>query len=217
MRGKEEAHDYRYFPDPDLVPIVVADDWVEAVRAKLPELPDAKRERFIRDYGLPTYDGEVLTSSKALANYFEAAVGAFPQPKTVSNWIMSELMRELKRDDRDIEACPVAPDNLAELLHLIDSGKVSGKIAKSVFEQMYATGKRARAIVEESGLVQVKDEGAIGAVVDEVLAENPTEVERYKAGNEKLLGFFVGQIMRKTKGKANPQLVNDILRKKLSS
>ena len=217
MRGKEEAHDYRYFPDPDLVPIVVADDWVEAVRAKLPELPDAKRERFIRDYGLPTYDGEVLTSSKALANYFEAAVGAFPQPKTVSNWIMSELMRELKRDDRDIEACPVAPDNLAELLHLIDSGTVSGKIAKSVFEQMYASGKRARAIVEESGLVQVKDEGAIGAVVDEVLAENPTEVERYKAGNEKLLGFFVGQIMRKTKGKANPQLVNDILRKKLSS
>ena len=217
MRGKEEAHDYRYFPDPDLVPIVVADGWVEAVRVKLPELPDAKRERFIRDYGLPTYDGEVLTSSKALANYFEAAVGAFSQPKTVSNWIMSELMRELKRDDRDIEACPVAPDNLAELLHLIDSGTVSGKIAKSVFEQMYASGKRARAIVEESGLVQVKDEGAIGAVVDEVLAENPTEVERYKAGNEKLLGFFVGQIMKKTKGKANPQLVNDILRKKLLS
>jgi aspartyl-tRNA(Asn)/glutamyl-tRNA(Gln) amidotransferase subunit B len=217
MRGKEEAHDYRYFPDPDLVPIVVASDWVEAVRAKLPELPDAKRERFDRVYGLPSYDAEVLTSSKALANYFEAAVGVFPQPKIVSNWIMSELMRELKRDDRDIEACPVAPDNLAELLHLIDSGTVSGKIAKSVFEQMYASGKRARTIVEENGLVQVKDEGAIEAVVAEVLAENPTEVERCKAGNEKLLGFFVGQIMKKTKGKANPQLVNDILRKKLSS
>ena len=215
MRSKEEAHDYRYFPDPDLVPIVVGDDWVEAVRAKLPELPDAKRERFINAYGLPAYDAQVLTSAKALATYFESAVGAFPQPKIVSNWIMSELMRELKRDDRDIEACPVAPDHLAELLQLIDSGTVSGKIAKSVFEQMYATGKRARAIVEEKGLVQVRDEGAIEAVVDEVLSENPSEVERYRAGNEKLLGFFVGQIMRKTKGKANPQLVNEILRKKL--
>jgi aspartyl-tRNA(Asn)/glutamyl-tRNA(Gln) amidotransferase subunit B len=217
MRGKEEAHDYRYFPDPDLVPIVVTSAWVEAVKAKLPELPDAKRERFIRDYGLPPYDAEVLTSSKALANYFEAAVSVFSQPKTVSNWIMSELLRELKRDDCELEACPVTPDNLAELLHLIDSGTVSGKIAKSVFEQMYATGKRARAIVEENGLVQVRDEGAIEAVVSEVLAENPAEVERYRAGNEKLLGFFVGQIMRKTKGKANPQLVNEILQKKLAT
>ena len=217
MRGKEEAHDYRYFPDPDLVPIVVANDWIEAVRSKLPELPDAKRERFIRDYGLPPYDAQVLTSSKALANYFEAAVSAFPQPKTVSNWIMSELMRELKRDDREIEACPVTPDNLAELLQLIDRGTVSGKIAKTVFEQMYAIGKRAKAIVEEKGLVQVKDEGAIEAIVDEILAENPTEVEQFRAGKEKLLGFFVGQIMKKTKGKANPQLVNEILLKKLTS
>ena len=172
--GKEEAHDYRYFPDPDLVPIVVDDEWVEAVRAKLPELPDAKRERFLRDYGLPAYDAQVLTSSKALANYFETAVSAFPQPKIVSNWIMSELLRELNRDNRDIEACPVAPDNLAELLHLIDRGTVSGKIAKTVFEQMYATGKRAGTVVEEKGLVQVKDEGAIEAVVTEVLAENPS-------------------------------------------
>ena len=217
MRGKEEAHDYRYFPDPDLVPIVVGNDWVETLRAKLPELPDAKRERFLQDYALPAYDALVLTSSKALANYFETAVGAFPQPKTVSNWIMSELMRELNRDDREIDACPVTPDNLAELLQLIDSGVVSGKLAKTVFEQMYATGKRARTIVEEKGLVQVRDEGAIETVVDEVLAENPTEVERYKDGKEKLLGFFVGQVMKKTKGKANPQAVNEILRKRLSS
>ena len=217
MRSKEEAHDYRYFPDPDLVPIVIQDDWVEAVRAELPELPDAKRERFLREYSLPPYDAQVLTSSKALANYFEAAVGAFPQPKIVSNWIMSELMRELKRNDCELEACPVAPDNLAELLQLIDRGTVSGKIAKAVFEQMVTTGKRARVIVEEKGLIQVKDEGAIEAVVNEVLAENPAEVERYKAGNEKLLGFFVGQVMKKTKGKANPQLVNEILLKKLSS
>jgi aspartyl-tRNA(Asn)/glutamyl-tRNA(Gln) amidotransferase subunit B len=216
MRGKEEAHDYRYFPDPDLVPIVVDKDWIEAVRAKLPELPDTRRERFIRDYGLPVYDAQVLTSSKALANYFESVVDTFRQPKVASNWIMSELMRELKRDDREIEACPVTPDNLAELLQLIDKGMVSGKLAKAVFEQMYATGKRAVAIVEEKGLVQVKDEGAIASVVDEVLAENPTEVERYKAGNDKLIGFFVGQIMRKTKGKANPQLANEILIKKLT-
>jgi aspartyl-tRNA(Asn)/glutamyl-tRNA(Gln) amidotransferase subunit B len=217
MRGKEEAHDYRYFPDPDLVPIAVSNDWIETVRSRLPELPDAKRERFIRDYGLPLYDAQVLTSSKALANYFEAAVAAFPQPKIVSNWIMSELMRELNRDDREIEACPVSPDNLAELLQLIDGGTVSGKIAKTVFEQMYTTGQRAKAIVEEKGLVQVKDEGAIEAIVDEVLAENPTEVEQFRAGKDKLLGFFVGQTMRKTKGKANPQLVNEILLKRLTS
>ncbi len=217
MRGKEEAHDYRYFPDPDLAPIVVGDEWVRAVRAKLPELPDVKRERFLRDYALPAYDAQVLTSSKALANYFETAVCAFPQPKTVSNWIMSELLRELNRDNRDIEACPVTPDNLAELLHLIDRGTVSGKIAKTVFEQMYATGKRAGTVVEEKGLVQVKDEGAIEAIVTEVLAENPAEVELYRAGKDKLLGFFVGQIMKKTKGKANPKLVNDILQNKLSS
>jgi aspartyl-tRNA(Asn)/glutamyl-tRNA(Gln) amidotransferase subunit B len=217
MRGKEEAHDYRYFPDPDLAPIVVDDEWVRAVSARLPELPDVKRERFLRNYALPAYDAQVLTSSKALANYFETAVGAFPQPKIVSNWIMSELLRELNRDNRDIEACPVAPDNLAELLHLIDRGTVSGKIAKTVFEQMYATGKRAGAVVEEKGLVQVKDEGAIEAIVTEVLAENPTEVELFRAGKDKLLGFFVGQIMKRTKGKANPKLVNDILQKKLSS
>jgi len=217
MRGKEEAHDYRYFPDPDLVPIVIANDWIEAVRSGLPELPDVKRERFALDYGLPPYDAQVLTSSKALANYFETAVSAFPQPKMVSNWIMSELMRELNRDDREIEACPVAPDNLAELLQLIDEGTVSGKIAKTVFEQMYTSGKRAKVIVEEKGLVQVKDEGAIESIVDEILAGNPTEVEQFRAGKEKLLGFFVGQIMRKTKGKANPQLVNEILLKKLTS
>jgi aspartyl-tRNA(Asn)/glutamyl-tRNA(Gln) amidotransferase subunit B len=215
MRGKEEAHDYRYFPDPDLVSITIDKVWIEAVRAKLPELPDAKRERFIKDFNLPHYDAQVLTSSQALANYFESAVGAFPQPKTVSNWMMSELMRELNRDNREIEACPVAPDNLAELLQLIDSGTVSGKIAKTVFEQMYITGKRARIIVEEKGLVQVKDESAIESVVEEVLAENPTEVADYRSGKEKLLGFFVGQVMKKTKGKANPQLVNEILRRKM--
>jgi len=217
MRGKEEAHDYRYFPDPDLVPIAISSEWIEEVRTALPELPDAKRERFVRDYGLSAYDAQVLTSSKALANYFETVVKAFPQPKVVGNWMMSELMRELKRDEREIECCPVPPDNLVELLVLMDTGVVSGKIAKSIFEEMFTTGKRAGSIVDEKGLVQVKDEGAIESVIDEILAENPKEVELFRGGKEKLLSFFVGQAMKKTKGKANPKLVNDILRRKLST
>lgn len=217
MRGKEEAHDYRYFPDPDLVPVVVSDSWVASVRETLPELPEAKRERFMAQYNLPLYDAQVLTSSKALAVYFETATAEFPQPKTVSNWIMSELMKQLKRDEREIEDCPVPPENLAELLSLMDTGVISGKIAKTVFDDMYTTGRKAKAIVEEKGLTQVKDEGAIEAIIDEILRENPTEVELYRGGKEKLFSFFVGQAMRKTKGKANPQLVNEILRSKLAN
>ena len=216
MRSKEEAHDYRYFPDPDLVPVVVSGNWIEEVRNSLPELPEAKRERFIRDYALPSYDAQVLTSSKSLAAYFEAALKEFAQPKTLSNWIMSELLRELNRDDREIEDCPVSPGNLAELLNLLDSGVISGKIAKGVFEKMYAGGKSARQIVEEEGLVQVSDESEIEFAIDQALSENPKEVELFRAGKDKLLGFFVGQVMKKTKGKANPQLVNEILRKKLA-
>lgn len=216
MRGKEEAHDYRYFPDPDLVPIVVSDQWIEEIRKTLPELPDVKRERFMADYGLPLYDAQVLTSSKALANYFEAVVKEYPQPKTVSNWIMSELLRELNRNGCDIEDCPLPPGNLAQLLLLLESGVVSGKIAKAVFEEMYTTGKSPRQIVDEKGWVQVRDESELESVIDRVMAENPKEVEQFRGGKEKLFGFFVGQVMRETKGKANPQLVNEILRKKLT-
>lgn len=215
MRGKEEAHDYRYFPDPDLVAIVIDEQWIERVRGSLPELPDAKRERFMRDYELPPYDAQVLTSSKALADYFEAAVQRFAQPKLVSNWIMSELLRELKKDEKDIEGCQVTPRQLAELLELIDKDIISGKIAKSVFQEMYTTGRSAAGIVDDQGLKQVKDESAIESVIDEVLAENNKEVELFRGGKEKLFGFFVGQVMKKTKGKANPKLVNEILRKKL--
>jgi aspartyl-tRNA(Asn)/glutamyl-tRNA(Gln) amidotransferase subunit B len=215
MRSKEEAHDYRYFPDPDLVPIAVDPGWIEAVRATLPELPDAKRERFLAEYALPAYDSEVLTSSKDLANYFETVLNRFPQPKTVSNWIMSELMRELKRDERDITQCPVPPENLAELLQLLDTVVISGKIAKAVFEEMYASGKSAKAIVEARGLVQVTDHGAIEAIVAEVIRDNPAEVESFRAGKEKVFGFLVGQVMKKSKGKANPQLANEMLRSKL--
>jgi aspartyl-tRNA(Asn)/glutamyl-tRNA(Gln) amidotransferase subunit B len=216
MRGKEEAHDYRYFPDPDLVPIVVDEKWIEDVRKALPELPDAKRERFMSEYGLPLYDAQVLTSSKALANWFENAVKQYPQPKIVSNWVMSELLRELNRDDREIEDCPISPENLVQLLLLLESGVISGKIAKVVFEEMYATGKSARVIVDEKGLTQVRDESEIESVVDQVLSESSKEVEQFRAGKDKLFSFFVGQVMRKTKGKANPQLVNEILRNKLA-
>jgi len=215
MRGKEEAHDYRYFPDPDLVPIEIDDAWIESVRSRLPELPDAKRERFMREYGLPPHDSDVLTSSKSLAAYFESVVRGFPQPKVAANWIMSELLRELKRDEREVEECPVSPENLVGLLKLIDSGVVSGKIAKTIFEEMYSTGGKAEAIVEEKGLRQVKDEDAIESIVDEVLLENTAEVAQYRGGKEKLLGFFVGQVMKKSRGKANPQMVNEILRRKL--
>ncbi len=216
MRSKEEAHDYRYFPDPDLVPISVDASWIEAIRDTLPELPDAKRERFVAEYGLPVYDALVLTASKDLANYFERVLNTFSQPKMVSNWIMSELLRELKRDERDITECPVTAEKLAELLQLLESGVISGKIAKTVFEEMYASGKGAKAIVDERGLLQVSDHAAIEAIIDEVLRDNPAEVESFRAGKEKVFGFLVGQVMKKSKGKANPQLVNEQLRRKLA-
>jgi len=215
MRGKEEAHDYRYFPDPDLVPLVIDPHWVEEIRRSLPELPDAKKERFIRDYGIPEYDAEVLTASKALANYYEECLLSYDKPKIVSNWIMSELLRELKRDEREIEECPVPASHLGEMLKMIDEGIISGKMAKSLFEEMYRTGKRAQEIVREKGLVQVTDTSEIERVIDQVLGANPKEAEAYRKGKEKLFGFFVGQVMKATQGKANPQLVNELLKKKL--
>ena len=217
MRGKEEAHDYRYFPDPDLVPIVIGEDWIESIRSTLPELPAARRARFMTQYQLPAYDAEVLTASRPLADYFEQVTADYPQPKIVSNWIMSELVRELNRDNRPIKDCPVPPEHLVELLKLMDGGEISGKIAKSVFEEMYASGARASAIVAAKGLKQVSDQGAIAAVVAAVIAENPKETAAYRAGKEKLLGFFVGQVMKRTRGQANPQLVNEVLKAQLKS
>ena len=215
MRGKEEAHDYRYFPDPDLVPLIIDPKWVEAVRTSLPELPEAKKERFIREYGIPEYDAEVLTASKPLANYYEACLSFYPKPKIVSNWIMSELLRELKRDEREIEEGPVSAQHLSAMLKMIDDGVISGKIAKSVFEEMYQTGKQAEEIVKEKGWVQVTDSSEIEKTIEQILAANPKEVEAYRKGKEKIFGFFVGQVMKATQGKANPQLVNEILKKKL--
>ncbi len=211
MRGKEEAHDYRYFPDPDLVPLVISSEWLEEVRSNLPELPDAKKARFMSQYDLPDYDAGVLTAEKALATYFEDCVRDFPQAKKVSNWIMSELMRELKKEDQGIETCPVTPPALARLLALVEEGAISGKIAKTVFMEMIASGKDPDTIVKEKGLIQISDTGSLEVLAREILAANPKEVADYKAGKTKVMGFFVGEMMKKTKGQANPKMVNQLL------
>jgi len=216
MRGKEEAHDYRYFPEPDLVPMMVEQKWINEIKATLPELPDAKRGRFVSEYNLPEYDADILTSEKSVADWFEEAVKAGGQPKAVSNWMMGDLMRLLNEENKTIKECSLDPARLADMLKLIDIGTISGKIAKTIFDEMYKTGKNAETIVKEKGLVQISDESAIEKTVDEVIAKNPKEVGRFKAGEEKLLGFFVGQIMKATKGKANPQIVNELLKNKLS-
>ena len=216
MRGKEEAHDYRYFPDPDLVPIEISPEWIEDVIKQLPELPAQKVKRFMAEYGIPEYDAEVLSVSKALANYYEETAKLSGQPKAASNWIMGDLLRFLKEDDREIEESPVTPKHIAEMIKLMDDGTISGKIAKTVMEEMYKTGKAPEEIVKEKGLVQVTDTGALEKVIDEVLAENADSVAAYRSGKDKLFGFFVGQVMKKSQGKANPGAVNELLKKKLA-
>jgi aspartyl-tRNA(Asn)/glutamyl-tRNA(Gln) amidotransferase subunit B len=215
MRSKEEAHDYRYFPEPDLAPVVVGQEWIEAIRKTLPELPDEKRNRFIAQYGLPDYDAELLTVERAAADWFEKAVDAGGQPKTVSNWMMGDLMRLLNEDNRSMEDVLLKPEQLAGMLKMIDEGTISGKIAKTVFEEMYRTGNNAAEIVQEKGLVQISDTSEIEKAVDDILSKSPGEVERYRAGDEKLIGFFVGQVMKVTRGKANPNILNELLMKKL--
>ncbi len=215
MRGKEEAHDYRYFPDPDLVPVEIDNAWLDSVKVELPELPDAKCARFEEQYGLSDYDAGVLTASKSLADYFEECVALFPSPKIVSNWVMVELFRLLKQENREIDACPIAPAGLAELLKLIDNGTISGKMAKDILEQAYDSKKSPKEIVEEQGFAQVSDEFTLSAVVEQVVEAHPKEVEKCKAGKTKILGFLVGQVMKETKGQANPKKVNELLRKAL--
>jgi aspartyl-tRNA(Asn)/glutamyl-tRNA(Gln) amidotransferase subunit B len=215
MRGKEDAHDYRYFPDPDLLPLVIDDGWIQSVKKSLPELPDEKKKRFMAQYKLPSYDAGLLTSDRELADYFEDCVGIFARPKQVSNWVMGPLLGILNTQEKAIKDAPVSPDSLARLLALVEKGVISGKIAKTVFDEMAQTGKPAQQIVEEKGLVQISDTDAIEEVVSNVISNNPKEVEAYKNGKTKLLGFFVGQVMKETKGKANPKLVNEILKGKL--
>ncbi len=230
MRGKEEAHDYRYFPDPDLVPVRIDPQWLDTLR-KMPELPAARLARFQTEYGLPEYDAEVLTADKALADYFEATVKVFPNPKQVSNWIMVEIMRELKKGAKVIgpaaatippifvsaSGTRISPEGLGRLLSLVKTGAISGKLAKEVFEEMLATGKDPGAIVQERGLVQITDAAALEPLAREILAAHPKEVADYRAGKTKVLGFFVGQLMRRTKGQANPQLANEIFQRLLEA
>ncbi|OGL10284.1 MAG: glutaminyl-tRNA synthase (glutamine-hydrolyzing) subunit B, partial [Candidatus Rokubacteria bacterium RIFCSPHIGHO2_02_FULL_69_13] len=216
MRSKEYAHDYRYFPEPDLVPLKVEQRWVDQLRTTLPELPVVRQQRFASQYGLPAYDAELLTQSRALADYYEAAVREYPKPKIVSNWVLSALLRELPGDDEAaIARCPIPPKNLARLLALIDDGTISGKIAKDVFEKMYRSGEDAETIVKREGLVQVADAGALAAVVEQVLAANAPAVEDWKKGKKQSLGFLVGQVMKATQGKANPAIVNQLLLEQL--
>jgi aspartyl-tRNA(Asn)/glutamyl-tRNA(Gln) amidotransferase subunit B len=234
MRSKEEAHDYRYFPEPDLVPIMVEEKWINDIKSSLPELPDIKRKRFVEEYTLPEYDADLLVSEKSTADWFEEAVKLGGQPKAVANWIKGDLMKLLNEDNKSFEDSPLEPKQLVDMLKLIDNGTISGKIAKTVFEEMYKKTKTtldvtlpmlkvkiemqevtAEAIIKEKGLKQISDSREIEKAVDDVIAKNPKEVERYKAGEEKLIGFFVGQVMKLTKGKANPQMVNELLKKKL--
>ena len=216
MRSKEEAHDYRYFPEPDLPPLTVSDQFVEEIRESLPELPEARRRRFSEQYGLSFSDASQLTSERSLADYYEKTAELSGNPRTAANWIRSELLRELENAGLSASASPVSAEDLAKLLTLIDEEKISGKQGKDVLVEMFKTGKSATSIIEEQGLVQVSDTSEIDRLLDEVLAANPQQLASYRAGKEALFGFFVGQVMKASKGKANPKVVNDRLKVKLS-
>jgi aspartyl-tRNA(Asn)/glutamyl-tRNA(Gln) amidotransferase subunit B len=217
MRSKEEAHDYRYFPDPDLLPVKVEPGWIEELRSTIPELPAARARRFVEGYHLPEYDAQILTDSKGLADYFESCVTLFPHPKTVSNWVMGELLRELNATGTPPEASQVSPERLVQLLHLVEAGTVSLKAARDLFPEFYASGKDPDLLVKEKGLVQVSDEGILGKLIEEILAQHPTQVEQYRAGKETVIGFLVGQVMKASQGKANPGKVHALLKQKLTS
>ncbi|MHB8536338.1 MAG: Asp-tRNA(Asn)/Glu-tRNA(Gln) amidotransferase subunit GatB [Sulfuricaulis sp.] len=218
MRSKEEAMDYRYFPDPDLPPLTITEDFVREVRATLPELPQAKRARFMQDYGLNAYDAGVLTSSREMADYYEQAVReSRADPKIAANWVAGELSAFLNRDNKDIAASPVSAVMLAQLLQRLADNTISGKIAKEVFEAMWNGDGDADAVIARKGLKQITDSGAIETAIDAIIAKNPRQLEQYRAGKETLFGYFVGQVMKATQGKANPQQVNELLRKKLGS
>ena len=214
MRGKEDAHDYRYFPCPDLIPVQIDEAWVEAVRQTLPELPDQKKQRFIDEFDLPEYDAVILTESRELADYFEAAVAPGAQPKKISNWMMTELLRELK--GAEISSCLVKPEQLGSLLAMVEAGTISGKIAKTVFGDMLESGLDPEQIVKDKNLLQVSDESELLELVREIIEQNPAQVEDFRSGKTKLMGYFVGQLMQKTKGKANPKLANQLFNKLLS-
>ncbi|MEK6755655.1 MAG: Asp-tRNA(Asn)/Glu-tRNA(Gln) amidotransferase subunit GatB [Bacteroidota bacterium] len=220
MRSKEEAHDYRYFPEPDLVPVLVTDEWIDKVKVKLPEDPTERRDRFVTHYKIPKYDADILTAEKALADYFEAVIKNLgvrneENYKLASNWAMVDVLRVVNTEKIPINDFPISPTHLAEMINLIVEGTISGKIAKEIFEEMLKTKESPKTIVENKGLVQVSDVGAIEKIVDEVLAGNKEQIDRYLSGKTQVFGFFVGETMKASKGKANPKIVNELLRKKL--
>lgn len=217
MRSKEEAHDYRYFPDPDLLPVELDDAWIDGVKRDLPELPLARAERFMSEYKLPEYDATILTQERELADYYETVARTGENPKAASNWVMTELIRELNDSKTAVAHSPIRAEHLGRMISLIDKGAISGKIAKTVFAEMWNSGKDPETIVKEKGLTQITDTSAIEKIVDEVLASKPTEVEAYRGGKEKLFGFFVGLVMKASKGQASPEVVNELLKKKLKS
>lgn len=217
MRTKEEANDYRYFPEPDLVPFTVSDEYIENIRKSLPELPDARKERYMKEFGLSSEDAVFMTNDKATADYFEAAVDAGADPKACVNWLMGEFASQLSSDGIEISKAPVSAENLAALLKLISKGTISGKIAKKVFATMWKEGGNPEEIVKAQGLVQISDTAELSKLVDEVVGNNPKAVEDFKAGKKKAVGALVGQIMKATKGKANPRVINELLNKKLQS
>jgi aspartyl-tRNA(Asn)/glutamyl-tRNA(Gln) amidotransferase subunit B len=217
MRHKEEAHDYRYFPEPDLVPIEVDERWVAEIRSTLPELPMYRRKRFIEEYQIPEYDANFLTANRQLADYYEACVKLSHDPKTCSNWIMVDLSSLLNNAGQNIEECKVTPKQLSDMIEMIKSGAISGKIGKTVLEEMFDSGKTPQQVVAEKGLVQISDESEIESIIAQVIEENPQPVQEYQEGKKRAIGFLVGQVMKLTKGKANPRLANKILQEKLGS
>jgi aspartyl-tRNA(Asn)/glutamyl-tRNA(Gln) amidotransferase subunit B len=215
MRSKEHAHDYRYFPEPDLVPLRVSEKWLSRVKSEMPELPAAKRERFISEYGVREYDAGVLTATRELGDYFERAVKASTDPKAVANWVMGDLLGILKGEGKDITESAISAENLGELVTLISKGDISGKLAKEIFPKMLASGESAQVIMDREGLRQISDTGALDKILDEVLAANPKQVEQYKAGKTAVIGFLVGQVMKASRGQANPGVVNEMMKVKL--
>ena len=216
MRSKEDAHDYRYFPDPDLLPLVLDKEWIETIKKNIPELPDEKKERFIKDYSLSNYDAEVIVSDKATSEYYETVVKG-RTPKLVTTWVTGELFSVLNKKNVSIQDSPVSEEMMGELIDNIENGKISNRLAKDIFEDMCETGKDPNKIIQEKGLSQISDEGEIEKLVDEVLNNNPDNIEKYRNGKTKLLGFFVGEVMKLSKGKANPSTLNKLLKKKLDN
>jgi aspartyl-tRNA(Asn)/glutamyl-tRNA(Gln) amidotransferase subunit B len=215
MRSKEHAHDYRYFPEPDLVPLRISDAWKERVRARMPELPASRRKRFIEDYGLREYDAEVLTSTRAMSEYFEKVVTASGDARAAGNWVMGDLSALLKEVGKEIEDSPISAENLGQLIALIAQGKINGKLAKDIFPKMAAANEAPEVIMQREGLESISDEGALGKIIDEVIAANPKQVEQYKGGKQQVIGFLVGQVMKASRGQADPAVVNRMFKEKL--